>query len=104
LEIGKNIRRRRVLLGIKQQTLADTAGVKRPYLSRVERGLTIPSVVMVKRFADALDTTVGDLAGEVAYAKSATKEIRLLRETVARYDTQLQLMKKKLRSIKKTAS
>jgi len=58
---------------------------------------------MVKRFADALDTTVGDLAGELAYSKSANKEIRMLRETVSDYEVEVKSLKQKLRTIQKTA-
>lgn len=99
MTIGANIQARRALLRMKQETLADRVGVKRPYLSRVERGHTIPSVTMLQRIAAALETTVGELAGE----RTGSRDKRLLVEAVRRYQAQVKELKSKLRSIQKTA-
>lgn len=51
---GKNVRALRELAGLSQEELAFRAGMKRTYLSDLERGVRNPSVRALGRLADAL--------------------------------------------------
>lgn len=51
------------MLDMNQQELADATGYTRQYISRVERGHTSPSVPVLVRFAEVLETTPNDLIG-----------------------------------------
>ncbi|WP_309088745.1 helix-turn-helix transcriptional regulator [Phenylobacterium sp.] len=59
--LGWNVRARRRQLGISQEELAYEAGMKRSYLSDLERGTRNPSVRAVERLAIALKVPPGDL-------------------------------------------
>lgn len=51
---GKNVRALREQEGLSQEELAFRAGMKRSYLSDLERGTRNPSVRALGRLADAL--------------------------------------------------
>lgn len=52
--LGKNVRRLRIEQGLSQEELAFRAGMKRSYLSDLERGVRNPTVRAMGRLADAL--------------------------------------------------
>jgi transcriptional regulator with XRE-family HTH domain len=52
--LGANVRRYRKLAGMSQEALALEAGMKRSYVSDVERGTRNPSVRALGRLAEAL--------------------------------------------------
>jgi transcriptional regulator with XRE-family HTH domain len=52
--LGANVRRYRKLAGISQEELALEAGMKRSYVSDLERGTRNPSVRALGRLAAAL--------------------------------------------------
>jgi len=52
--LGRNVRAWRLERGISQEQLALDAGMKRSYLSELERGLRNPSVRALGRLAEAL--------------------------------------------------
>lgn len=56
-QIGKHIAARRKELGLKQTEVCDKAGINDKYLSCIERATSIPSLEVVIRLAQALDTT-----------------------------------------------
>lgn len=58
---GRNVRRRRLELGISQEELAHEAESNRTYISDVERGTRNPSIEVVERIAIALDVSIGSL-------------------------------------------
>lgn len=58
---GENVRRLRVAKGISQEALAWEAGMKRSYLSDLERGTRNPTVRALGRLAAALGTQPADL-------------------------------------------
>ena len=64
--LGRNVRRQRHALGLSQEQLALEAGMKRSYVSELERGLRNPTVRALGRLADALavDPTLLLTAGE----------------------------------------
>ena len=63
--LGRNVRARRKQLGLSQEELAFRAGMKRSYLSDLERGARNPSVRALGRLAEALGAAPEELlAGE----------------------------------------
>ena len=52
---GKNVRSLRESAGLSQEELSFRAGMKRTYLSDLERGVRNPSVRALGRLADALN-------------------------------------------------
>jgi len=52
--LGANVRRHRKLRGMSQEELSLEAGMKRSYVSDLERGTRNPSVRALGRLADAL--------------------------------------------------
>jgi transcriptional regulator with XRE-family HTH domain len=59
--LGENVRRLRKAKGLSQEELALDAGMKRSYLSDLERGTRNPSVRALGRLADALAVDPRDL-------------------------------------------
>lgn len=63
--LSYKVSERRKNLGLSQQTLAEKAGVSRPYISLIERGeAENVSPKVLSRLAAALDTTPAVLLGE----------------------------------------
>lgn len=59
----------RELRADRDETLADTArraGISPQYLSEIERGLKEPSSEMISAVAGALDTSLAEIASEIA--------------------------------------
>ncbi len=56
-EIGQRIARRRKELGLRQAQVSEMADISDPYLSNIERAISIPSTEVIMRLAAALDTT-----------------------------------------------
>jgi len=59
--IGRLLRDRRLALGRTIRDIARTAGIDQGHLSRIERGVSIPSYEVVWRVAAALQIDVDDL-------------------------------------------
>ncbi|SFS85201.1 helix-turn-helix domain-containing protein [Brevundimonas viscosa] len=59
--LGRNIRRLREEAGVSQEQLAFDAGMKRSYLSDMERGVRNPTVKAVGRLAAALKVSPAEL-------------------------------------------
>lgn len=55
--IGKRIARRRKELGLKQSQVSEMVDISDPYMSNIERAISIPSTEVIMRLAAALDTT-----------------------------------------------
>ncbi len=64
--MGERIRKRRENLGIQSNDLAKLVGVTSSLISQIERAKAFPSILTLKKIADALQTTVGELIGENA--------------------------------------
>jgi|WetSurSiteA1Bulk_404760.scaffolds.fasta_scaffold479401_1 transcriptional regulator with XRE-family HTH domain len=54
--VAKNIKARRVELGITQEALADSIGTSQSYVSQLEKGRESPNLEMLAKLADALGT------------------------------------------------
>ncbi len=57
IEIGERIAKRRRALGLKQREAAERADITDNYLSNIERAVSIPSLDVLMRLCDALETT-----------------------------------------------
>jgi len=63
-KFGKNVKAKRLELGLSQEALAFEAKSNRTYISDVERGTRNPSIEVVERIAKALGVTMGHLLDE----------------------------------------
>jgi transcriptional regulator with XRE-family HTH domain len=52
--LGRSIRNARLQMEMSMRTLATRCGVSQPFLSEVERGMSMPSIATLYRIADAL--------------------------------------------------
>lgn len=59
-----NVRRRRLALGLSQESLAELAGVHRTYVGMVERSEKNVTIYNIERFSVALDVSAADLLTE----------------------------------------
>ncbi len=59
--LGRNVRKLRTEKGLSQEELAFRAGMKRSYLSDLERGTRNPTVRALARLAMALETDPSNL-------------------------------------------
>lgn len=79
--IGKNIRKRRDELGIKQEELAEMVELSVSYVGAIERGEKLPKLEVFIRIANALkvsaDTLLSDVldVGNQIIASELSKEI-----------------------------
>jgi XRE family transcriptional regulator, regulator of sulfur utilization len=64
--MGERIKRRRESLNIQTNDLAKAIGVTSSLISQIERAKAFPSILTLKKIADALQTTVGEIIGENA--------------------------------------
>ena len=64
LRMGERIKKRREYLNIHSNDLAGAIGVSSSFISQIERAKAFPSILTLKKIADFLQTTVGDLIGE----------------------------------------
>lgn len=79
--LARALRRAREELGFTQRALAAKAGVGEKYLSRIERGLVTPSLLIVHRLAQALGLGLDQIIATTRAERptSATAIARLLR-------------------------
>lgn len=61
LKFGLRVKKARQDLGLSQEQLAHEADSNRTYISDIERGTRNPSIVVIKRIADALNVSMGSL-------------------------------------------
>lgn len=59
--LSENMRKIRSDLGLSQESLADTCGLHRTYISDVERGERNVSIDNIEKIAQALKVSVSDL-------------------------------------------
>lgn len=63
-QMGDRIKKRRESLNIQTNDLAKLIEVTPSLISQIERAKAFPSILTLKKIADALHTTVGELIGE----------------------------------------
>ena len=59
--LGKNIKKLRLMAGLKQSELAEKCDCSDSHIGQIERSDSIPSLEMVVRIANALDVSVDQL-------------------------------------------
>jgi transcriptional regulator with XRE-family HTH domain len=59
-----NLRDRRITRNISQEELAHRAGLDRTYISSLERCVYSPTIDVVQKIADVLETSAADLLKE----------------------------------------
>jgi transcriptional regulator with XRE-family HTH domain len=62
--IGERIKKKRELLNLHLNELAEKVGISPSALSQIEKAKSFPSIITLKNIAEKLHTTVGDLIGE----------------------------------------
>ena len=74
---GDNLKKARTDKGISQSQLAELMGIHPAHISRYERNQTVPSIDVVKKFADLLEVTTDMLVygGEKAKEKITDDEL-----------------------------
>jgi transcriptional regulator with XRE-family HTH domain len=60
--LGEAVRTIRLEQGLSQERLAEYAGTDLTQIGGIERGIRNPSYTTLLRLADALETTVGEIA------------------------------------------
>jgi transcriptional regulator with XRE-family HTH domain len=61
LAFGKRVRELRTQAGLSQEQLGDRSGLHRTYVGGIERGERNPSLFIIKKIADALGVSLGEL-------------------------------------------
>ena len=75
-EIGKRIARCRKRKGLKQAEVEERAEIGQKYLSSIERAISIPSLEVLMRIADVLETTPDEfLVGSARFHDEAWKNV-----------------------------
>lgn len=62
---GEAVRRARERRGMKQNQLADAAGLSVPHLNVLEHGANTPTLTVIFRICEALEMNPAELIGEV---------------------------------------
>ena len=73
--VGPTIKRLRLQRGLSLNVLAEEAEISPSHLSRMERGLTVPSYDVLDRVADALGSDLRELRQEEEAAKVVDSEL-----------------------------
>ncbi len=74
--IGEAVRARREAAGVSMRALAKSAGISQPFLSNVEHGKSMPSMVTIYRLARALGAVPGDLMPTAQKQSNSVKVVR----------------------------
>lgn len=77
-EVGERIRRRRTDRGLSQAELADLADLDRLYLSRLERGLQNPSLLVLFRLGLELGVGLSKLVDGVVLDADEIRAVKRL--------------------------
>lgn len=72
---------------ITQKELAKMVGVSQSYIGDIESGRTRPNPILLKKIAEALNTTVEKLLGDGVYQANKAPTISQVKETSTEYLT-----------------
>lgn len=70
-QVGINLKRLRLNLGLSQEEFAFECGLHRTYVSGVERGVRNPTVLVLEKIAAALKVPTAELLEETPRRKEA---------------------------------
>jgi len=88
-DLGQQIKSLRKLKGLRQDQLAEIASIDSKSLSRIERGVFLPSLDTVQKLADALGISVAEMFGDDA-RDARVLRMQLLSLAVSTADADLQ--------------
>lgn len=63
--IGKNIKEKRISLGLTQEQLSEKADVSPAYIGMIERGEKVPKLETFVNIANSLNVTADELLGDM---------------------------------------
>lgn len=64
-KLGSEFRKRREEIGITQVQLSNRCGISQAYISQIEKGMRLTSIVVIAKLCDALGLNAPDLISEV---------------------------------------
>lgn len=64
--VGRIIAKRRLLSNLTQEQVAEKLGIGVEAVSRIERGVALPTVVRLAEFADIFECSIADLVTEAS--------------------------------------
>jgi DNA-binding XRE family transcriptional regulator len=73
--VARNLRRLRVEQGVSQEALAVDAKVDRTYVSRLERAIENPTILVLERLAKALGSDVAAFFDKTQVARGPVKPL-----------------------------
>jgi transcriptional regulator with XRE-family HTH domain len=73
--VGPTIKALRYQKGMSLNTLADSAGISPSHLSRIERGLTVPSYDVLDRIAESLGSDLSALRNDEQHARAVDEQL-----------------------------
>lgn len=85
--VGPVIKALRQEQRLSLQTVAERAGISPSHLSRIERGLTVPSYDVLDRIADAIGSDLTSLRGSEKSARSVDDQLNLYFDRMGLSDT-----------------
>jgi transcriptional regulator with XRE-family HTH domain len=74
MSIGSNIKTKRSQLGLSQELLAEKLHVSQATLSNIEKGKSVPDVILLQQIAELLDTNINDLLDDKTIFISNTNQ------------------------------
>jgi transcriptional regulator with XRE-family HTH domain len=75
--IGERLRQLREAKGWSQGEAARRSGLLRPYICRVERGHTVPTLPILEKWAKALGVTLREFFNEEVVSRKPLKIVRV---------------------------
>lgn len=82
--LGKNIRKYRLLRGMRQEDLAEECSCSHSHIGHIENHRTIPSLEMVVNIANALGVTLDQLLS-TSYRNPEVVYLREIAERIEKY-------------------
>lgn len=74
--IGERIKRKREQSGLQLNELAKSVGISSSALSQIEKAKAFPTIITLKRIAENLQSTVGELIGENEEGQAVNPVVR----------------------------
>ena len=84
ISLGKNIKKYRVLQGMRQEDLAEVCDCSNSHIGQIENARGIPSLEMVVRIANALEVTVDQLLCS-SYSSPEKVYLKEIAERIEKY-------------------
>ncbi|MDM5074978.1 helix-turn-helix domain-containing protein [Aeromonas media] len=82
--VGKTVARQRQLAGLTQEQVAEYLGIGMAAISRMERGLVVPTIVRLAELAELFGCELADLLRETS--NRPTEQSIVLSQQLARLD------------------